>query len=539
MKALTLRLPGLLLGAGMMALFVAIPYASFTSDVANYALMGWDIINRGYLPTLAYGQSYLFSLTPYSFALTRLILPEWISDIVALKIAGALFSIPGMLLVFESLLMAQRQTGKPQLAPLALFAIIMASSDAYLFDLSLNSSNEMSILLTGALMYVAGRIDLEMDTGAKPSWRLWAMLGVVVIMMQYIRPMLLTFALPAIFFLLLKIRGSDGIKAAAKPLAPFAVGIAIGYLPMLAHILFRAENWPYTWFLPLEIGGGFGIENAVGVLSYVILPRLMTMLWDEAPIRFVITALWLAAVMAIVILAVARRGERGAFTVTDKTWVIGQASSILIMAMIPALSGDTGARRYCLHLLPAVAWIFVRFAFPLGKASMVAVALALAMVVSSTAGWRDKIAWEWSRNVQLAQTKESAIPELAALDAVILTEYWDAYLLSFISREKFTVEAFPWQIIRRYGYFTREDMRRRTVWLVCDGYAHDTQNWLIAEVGAEAVNGMKRRDLENTIVGRRCEAWELQDPYLPEKVMEKHQPRFFSTAYPPGQAFQD
>ncbi|MDH5510679.1 MAG: hypothetical protein OEZ32_10045 [Nitrospinota bacterium] len=533
MKALTLRLPGLMLGAGMLALFVAIPYASFTSDVANYALMGWDIINRGYLPTLAYGQSYLFSFTPYSFALTRFILPEWISDIVALKIAGALFSIPGILLVFESLLMAQRQTGKPQIAPLVLFALIMASSDAYLFDLSLNSSNEMSILLTGALMYVAGRIDLQTDTGEKSSWRLWAMLGVVVVMMQYIRPMLLTFALPAIFFLLLKTKGRSGIGTAARPLAPFATGVAIGYMPMLAHIIFRADNWPYTWFLPLEIGGGIGIENAVGVLGYVILPRLMTMLWDEAPIRFVITALWIAAAMVIVFLAMAREG-RSAFTVTDKTWIIGQASSILVMAMIPALSGDTGARRYCLHLLPAIAWIFVRFAFPMGKASMMAVALTMAMVISSTAGWRDKIAWEWKRNSQLSQTKEYAAPELAALNAVILTEYWDAYLLSFLSREKFIVEAFPWQIIRRYGYFTKEDMRRRTVWLVCDGYAHDTQNWLIAEVGAAAVEGMMRQDLKNSIIGRRCEVWELRDPSLPEKVMEKYQPRFFSTTYPPG-----
>ena len=532
-KELTPRAPGLILAAGMLALFVAIPYASFTSDVANYALMGWDIINHGYLPTLAYGQSYLFSLTPYAFALARFALPEWISDIVALKIAGAAFSITGMLLVFESLLMAQKQTGKPQLAPLALFALIMASSDAYLFDLSLNSSNEMSILLTGALMYLAGRLDLQSTQGVAPSWRPWVVMGVVIIAMQYIRPMLLTFALPALFFLLAQAWRAKGARAAVWLLLPLVAGLAIGYLPMLAHKLFRADSWPYHWFLHLEIGGGIGMENAIGVLTHIILPRLMTMLWDEAPTRFVLTALWLVAIIAMVALALAREG-RGAFTITDKAWIIGQSSSILIMVLIPALSGDTGSRRYCLHLLPTVAWLFVRFAYPLSRTSMAAVALALAMVVSSAAGWKDKIAWETQRNSQVEQTLKLAVPELVAMDAVFLTDYWDAYLLSFISREKIAVEAFPWQIVRRYGYFTRDQMRRRTVWLACDGYAHDTQNWLIIEVGQEEVNRMRRKDLENKIVGRLCEAWELAEPTLPEKIMEKFQPLFFTSTFPPG-----
>ncbi|MDH4183673.1 MAG: hypothetical protein OEV92_05585 [Nitrospinota bacterium] len=526
------RLPGIALALGMVALFLAIPYASFTSDVANFGLMGNDILKYGYLPTLTYGQSYLFSMTPYAYAAVRALAGGWISDIVALKLAGAIFSVSGILLIMESLLMAQRQTEKPQTAAMALFALMIASSDAYLFDASLNSSNEISIFLVGALMFLTGRIDSAQFRGAAPLWRDWFFLGMTFSLMWICRPMLLTFALGSLPFLLAGSGAGKGWRSLNRPLALLAAGAALGYAPMIAHWLFRAATWPYHWFLPLVIGGGIGVENAVGVLIHVILPRLMTMLWEEAPARYVITALWLTATFTLIITAALRQGK-SAFTVTDRAWLIGQSSSILIMAMIPSLSGDTGARRYCLHLLPMVAWMFCRFAFPMGRVAMVAIALAVALAISSAGGWKDRLAYEYKRNGQIEQTVELAAPELQALNAVIFTDYWDAYLLSFITAERVIAEAFPWQITRRYGYFTEQMVRRRTVWLVCDGYATATQNQLAWELGEEAVGRMKRMDLTNMIVGRRCEAWDLPEPSMAVDLINKYHPAFFRTSYPP------
>lgn len=527
------RRPALALAAGMLILFTAIPYASFTSDVANFGLMGNDILNHGYLPTLTYGQSYLFSLTPYAYALTRTILPDWFSDIMALKVAGAMFSIPGMLLLCEGLILTQRKSGAPETPAMALFVIMIAASDAYLFDVSLNSSNETSLFLLGALIYLTASMDLKYERGQTPGWRPWFLLGMAVIFMEYSRPMLLCFALPAVSLLSARAWRSGGARVVAWPVAAMVAGMTIGYLPMVAHKFFRADHWPYTFALPLVIGGGLGIGNAVGVLYHVILPRLMTMLWNEYPVRYVITALWLVATAALVVHTAAKDGRK-AFAAADWTLFIGQFSSILVMALIPSLSGDVGARRYCLHLLPVVAWALCRFAFPMGRMAMAAVALSLAVALSSLAGWRDRLAYEWERNGQMAEMGTKVAPELAALDAVFLSDYWDAYVLSFISREAVAVEAFPWDIIRRYGYFTEEQMRRRTMWLVCEGNAHATLNMFYDEFGPGIDAKVKSRGLKSKIMGRLCEAWELPEPDMAVRIMRKYHPGFFTTPYPPG-----
>ena len=74
-SAVLVRLPFLLLAAALFTLYVRLPYRILNSDVAVFGLMGEDILKYGYLPTYAYGQSYLFSILPYVYAAIRWLAP--------------------------------------------------------------------------------------------------------------------------------------------------------------------------------------------------------------------------------------------------------------------------------------------------------------------------------------------------------------------------------------------------------------------------------------------------------------------------------
>ena len=65
----------LLLGA-VYAVSLRLPYCNLDSDAVNFGLMGEDIYKYGHWTTLAYGQNYLLSITPYLYAGFKAILPR-------------------------------------------------------------------------------------------------------------------------------------------------------------------------------------------------------------------------------------------------------------------------------------------------------------------------------------------------------------------------------------------------------------------------------------------------------------------------------
>ena len=102
------RMPMAVLAIALFLFMLHFPRANFDSDAAIFGLMGNDILSHHYWPSLPYGLNYLFSITPYVYALFRCLLPHILSNIVVWAIAGALLSLSGLWMIYESFLALQK-----------------------------------------------------------------------------------------------------------------------------------------------------------------------------------------------------------------------------------------------------------------------------------------------------------------------------------------------------------------------------------------------------------------------------------------------
>jgi hypothetical protein len=135
---------------------------------------------------------------------------------------------------------------------------------------------------------------------------------------------------------------------------------------------------------------------------------------------------------------------------------------------------------------------------------------------------------------QIRELETQFIPYLKGLNAPILTQYWDAYLLAFLADGTLKIEAYPWDLVRTYGLLQEDDMRRRTIWLMKRGYIGDTWDRLVAELGLPAVRQAHGQNVPLKLRGRECELLEFESGQEAVALMKKHHPRYFTTAYPPG-----
>jgi hypothetical protein len=137
------------------------------------------------------------------------------------------------------------------------------------------------------------------------------------------------------------------------------VGAFVGYVPMLLHILFRAPLWPFSHHLCLHLGTWSAIKGDFTVFFTEIVPRVFDLGADNL-LHSALTLIWIGG--AIALFAVALRRNRAAVPAVDGMWVIGSLAIALAMILAPTLSLSTECRRYCLHMLLGMAWLFARYA---------------------------------------------------------------------------------------------------------------------------------------------------------------------------------
>ena len=187
LQAVLIRLPVLALVAGVTALYVALPYQGLDSDATTFGIMGNDLMRHGYLPIFPYGQTYLFSLTPYVYAGVRMLLPAAVPHVVSFALAGSLLSMGGLWLIYESLITVQRRAGGRLLPAGLLFCLFVASSPCFVFDLSVNSSSEMAMFLLGVLLFLFSRME-DANIPDRRRIRLWFFIGVACSFSYLVRP---------------------------------------------------------------------------------------------------------------------------------------------------------------------------------------------------------------------------------------------------------------------------------------------------------------------------------------------------------------
>ncbi|MEI7436276.1 MAG: hypothetical protein WCL16_05670, partial [bacterium] len=325
-----------------------------------------------------------------------------------------------------------------------------------------------------------------------------------------------------------------GLRTAIRRGVVLAAGAILGYLPMLAHIVFRAANWPFGNQLHAKIALSEVVDTQFRFFTRVA-ARIFGVHGDN-PVFSAISLLWVAIALLAFAAAVRRkRSQPAQITALDAAWVIGSLGIILAMIATPVLVHDGSSRRYCLHVLPAVAWLFARFLPTSNWRRWLAAGLVLALAATSVPVWVHRLNAEALVEQSVRETKERFIPELMDSQAVILTDYWDAYLLAFLADGRIKVEAYPWDWVRTYGLVARDEMSRRTLWLVKSGYGRNTRDQLLKELGPGVLDRITVRNMRESLSGRKCQLWETGDSEPAAALMQKHQARYFSTHYPPGQ----
>ena len=544
LRGVAWRLPILLLTGWALALNLAMPYAGLDSDVATFGLMGNDLLRHGYVPTLTYGQNYLFSITPHLYALLRWLCPA-LSAVLALALAGSLLSLGGLWLVYEALLLTEERGGQRRFWPLVAFCVLVGGSWNYLFDIAVFSSIELSLLLLGVIAFAAARIERAQARGTGSPWLGWGLLGGAAGFALCSRPQMLIFA--ALAILLLAVRQclrlcSGGLWPPTAVtdrrysrdrgwLGALAAGLFLGYLPMLLHQLLRAADWPFHHHLPLHLATGHKLVAAAGIFFAQIAPRIFALSVEHWP-HALLALLWIGAAVVLYLLPARRRSTP--LAVLDHVWALGALALVLMMLLAPQLSLNQENRRYCLHLLLCAAWLFARLAAAPGWRRRAAGLFLLALTLAALPAWREQFAGARHADGEMRTAERDFVPILQKQHAPILAPYWDAYVLAFLADGQLRIEAYPWDLVRTYGLLSEREMAARTVWLVTGGRGRETWARLEQELGAEAPRQLRRQDAPLRLLGRDCELWEFADGRSSVALMKKYHPLYFATPYPPG-----
>lgn len=518
-----LRSPLLLFCLFTAALHLSLPYRAINSDSAVFGIMGNDILKYQYAPTLMQGQNYLLSLLPYAYAGVRALLPVSVPPVFSFALAGSLFSLTGLWLFYEALLLRLGEAPRRLWAG-GLFFLLMLCSPGFVFELGVNSGVENMFFLIGVVIYMLARIERHIRLSTSAPAGLWLILGVATGFGYYCRPHVAFYTIAAIPALIFFYR-TRRIRAGAA----FGAGVLIGVLPRLLHQLFVADIWPYDLKIGTTIGSMAEIRQDLFMLFDGIIPRLYTLSGDHL-LHARVTWCGLIAVPLLALIALVRRR----LTISDMAWLGGSVLILLLMALLPALSFNTEQRRYCFAMMPATAWALTVFCWNRPFSRWLITAYTAALLLLALPVWADRLHSERALNDELRETTLQLVPELQRHEGVLLTDYWDAYALSFLSDGRITVEAFPWELIRTYGWVTPEQLREKTFWLIKSGYGHTTAERLQNELGADSPVAMQGLALTNRLAGRACELWVLPPATDIPSLFVRHHPRYFQTHYPAG-----
>jgi hypothetical protein len=512
--------------------------------------MGEDLLQYGYLPTYAYGQSYLFSLLPYVYAGIRWLVPT-LSQVMALKLAGFALSITGLGLLFEALLLAQRKTGWARGVAATTFCLLLASSCNYLFDIQEHSSLEISLFALGLISFFAARIELALAERGPGRGADWLLFGLGLAHALYSRPLVFAYGLVLLIWLVAAAwRRAPGWPL-RRSLYGLLAGALIGYLPMLLHLLLRAPTWPYDFHTATLIGR---CEKPYpGLITFW---KMFCILFDlrlAHPVYTALTGAWLLVTL-LAFIGMLRRARQHWLTALDLALPLGSLCILGVMVLIPNFSVNVTERRYCEHVVLAAIWLFARFAPQLLCWRWSAVALAAGVGLASLASWQERLRYEVHVNATLAKQLPAVVAELQRHHAPILAGFWDAYQLRFISGGTLPIEAYPWDFVRTFNAIPRVAMQQRCLWLVREDFIPFMRKIIKEKFRPTAQQARSSVYLRSPLLLRRFEYSELDAPATPAewerweagrlllldldpneavRLMLRYYPRYFSTPNPP------
>jgi hypothetical protein len=444
----------------MLCLWLSLSLYSLDADTAVFGLMGEDLLQFGRPPILTYGQTYLVSLTPYTYALARVILPA-LTPAKAFVLGGAVLSLSGLWLVYEALITTVRRQSQRVLPAAAVFCLLIAASPRFILDLGRNSSNEISLFLVGLFFFAATRLE-AIEEGSGQSGLGWLLLlgcasGYALCSRPNTLPYALALGVP------LAVRRPTWLRGLAPRLlvlSTLGIGFCLGYLPMVLHRLARGPSWPFVYGFAPRLASPGELCAAARVVVSEVVPAILQL--DRGDLLLcVVISVWTAVSLVALSLALLRRWRH--LSVADLAWPAGTLLVLILMLVIPGLALNAECRRYALPAYLAVVWTFCRFCLPRSPMKWAAVALAVTLAGASCPLWGEWLARARRENDARRLIASEVVPLLERSGAAVLADYSDAYLLRFISGGQLKIEAFPWQIVRTYGFLRAGDFDGRLV----------------------------------------------------------------------------
>ena len=536
----------LLLVGALYAFFVRLPYCCLDSDAVTFGLMGEDLYTYGHWTTLAYGQNYLLSITPYVYAAFKALLPKTLPWAVILAAAGGLLSLSGLWMIFRSYVSAAAQTQRRSAVAQVLFCVLLLGLPKHLFDFGGNASTELGYFTLGLLMLSASRLAAALRDGRTPLRRWWLLAGLAFGYGIFSRAQVCAYGVIPLALLLWQQRRAGLGRQFVAAGGWLATGLLAGCLPMLLHWMFRAATWPFSMELGSQFADAAARREMFGVLIHKVIPALFSFAdrWGPPTFQAELVLLWVGVAIAGYFYFLMRR--RADLTPMDHGWFWGPVIVLAIMLTHTNMILDQSNRRYCLQMVEAMVWLFCRFCVPVRRAVasgqpqafrtplLLAVGLSVLLLLSSVVSWRDEATAKLNRNVQGKLVRRELIPELQRQHAVIVADYWDAYVLLFLSDGRLRVEAQPWFWVRTYGRISAAEMQGNTLWLARSGVGHTAGMMLEKELGRGTLATAVTIPVTAKLFNLPCELWRLADTNAAVTLMQKFHPRYFSTPYPPG-----
>lgn len=424
--------------------------------------MGHDIAQGETWPIVMYGTDKQISSTPYLYAVFAQFTEK---RVLAWKLAGLTFSLSGLWLVYETLLLSllrKKRTSAVVMAAGWAFCLALSGSHIYLYSLADVSLTEQYHFCFGLQLYLLAIIQKRLDGGLEVPFWLWGALGCTLGYSYIVRPNAFLYG-AAGGLMLLALYGKRLFSLVS--VASVAIGLVAGYVPMLIHNMLRADTWPIGALVPpLRLCSLNDIPTNLSILLWEVLPELF-LFHPQAPFLSAVLGFWcLLSLVGLAALTIEVFGSRDWRSVgIEGTLVLGTGFVIALMLLVQGVCVDAGSGRYCLALVPIVAWfVVVGLAGPRSWKFVVAVALMLA-------GFQyPHLKYRADSEVVQQELYEEAVRTLSQdyPDRLILARYWDGYHLDFMAGGRPRMLPFPFENTRLFGRYGRELQEQKPLWLI-------------------------------------------------------------------------
>jgi len=484
------------------------PFYFYNSDLAVFGLMARDLVTLHYFPLLMYGQDYLFTPVPLLGAAFTLL---GLKTVLAMRLAAATVSLAGLWLLFETLLATTDESSYGRLTSTVIFPLLFLSNAHIALSFNRFDGTAVYYFALGAGLYLVTRL-----RGGEGKGTLWFLMGVLLGFTYISRP-------PALIIIGAAFLWVHRRNLNLKRSFLTGLGVVVGFLPLLLHILFRADFWPISHFRPsLQIGN----IQEIGYQSEILFTKILPYLFGLTD--FPALHAWVNLLFCIVVVALLLKPQKPLTT----GLLFGTAFLFCFLIFVKDLTQNLNSSRYCLGLVLVAQLVACYSVHHSKRATLSLLTLSILMLAASGSGWNEELRLARESKTDWERMRSEIVPQLSSYE-LLVCDYWDGYSLDLFLEDKIAVEIFPFQSVRLQGRHRELLLQGKGVWMVRDS----ERDGLWKRLRDNGWNpGTMNRVSSFRWQGRSYSLY--SDPgNFARRLMERENPSYFLFHHPPGRNF--